>query len=292
MVARMEEIPSEVLTDIRKRAQAYFFPKRRAISLRFPFLAPLAVALHRAATTAKRLPEPTLKRSYEKFPVLLYEHKSPLRRKLGASDPALQEGKIRNLQIALRSLDSVIIPPGGTFSFWKLLGAITTRKGYVDGMLLSRGRVTVGRGGGLCQLSNLLYWLFLHAPAEVLERHHHSFDAFPDNGRTLPFGSGATIMDRILDLRIKNASDDPLQLRVWLSETHLHGALYGMHSLKEKYHVKEAYPFFLRIRSIVFRYNRLVRETTRAGALVCTEPIATNFAPVLYPVPEEQVVTL
>ncbi|MFJ8513275.1 VanW family protein [Lysinibacillus xylanilyticus] len=51
-------------------------------------------------------------------------------------------------------------------------------------------KVKTGVGGGICQLANLLYWMALHTPLIVTERHHHSFDPFPDSGRTLPFGSG------------------------------------------------------------------------------------------------------
>ena len=46
-------------------------------------------------------------------------------------------------------------------------------------------------GGGLCQLANLLYWMALHTPLAVVERHHHSFDPFPDENRTLPSGRAA-----------------------------------------------------------------------------------------------------
>lgn len=47
-------------------------------------------------------------------------------------------------------------------------------------MQLSRGEVVRGVGGGLCQLANLLYWMSLHTPLEIAERHQHSFDPFPD----------------------------------------------------------------------------------------------------------------
>lgn len=286
----MQVMPPEVIHDIRARAHLYFSPKRRAISLRYPRIGPLAIVTHQTLGTFQRFfTASSLKISKKSLPILIYKHGSLLRRKLGVSDPDLQERKIHNLTIAIRLLDGIIIPQGKVFSFWKILGAITDKKGYVKGMLLSRGKVTEGIGGGLCQLSNLLYWMFLHSPMEILERHHHSFDPFPDNGRTLPFGSGATIMDRILDLQVRNISDQPLQLRLWLSETHLYGALYGIHPLNEKYHVSELHPFFVRINDVVFRYNQLIRETVRRGAVVRTEAIATNFAPAVYPVPPERV---
>ncbi len=289
----MDELPGVLAEDIRSRAREFFYPPRRALSLRFPRAAPLIVRAHRTLSDVRRAtPTHALRRSKHRLPVLLYKHSSILRRKLGSSNPLLQERKIHNLTIALRSLDGLVIPPRKTFSFWRILGAITEKKGYTEAMLLSRGKVTEGLGGGLCQLSNLLYWIFLHAPVEIIERHHHSFDPFPDNGRTLPFGSGATIMDCILDLQATNISNQPLQLSLNLSATHLCGALYGEHTLEEKYHVVECHPFFVRVNGTVFRYNQLVREISCEGHIVQSENIATNFAPVLYEVALERIVNL
>ncbi len=53
------------------------------------------------------------------FPFTCKKHQSLLRRKLGNSDPKLQENKITNLKIASSKIDGVIIKPGETFSFWK-----------------------------------------------------------------------------------------------------------------------------------------------------------------------------
>ena len=50
------------------------------------------------------------------FPYACKKHQSLLRRKLGNSDPKLQENKIINLKIATSEIDGVIIKPGETFS--------------------------------------------------------------------------------------------------------------------------------------------------------------------------------
>lgn len=128
------------------------------------------------------------------------KHQSLLRRKLGTSDPQLQENKITNLRLSIRAMDGIVIRPGETFSFWRLVGRTTVRKGYLEGLQLSKGGVRTGVGGGLCQLANLLNWMALHSPLEVVERHHHSFDPFPDEQRVLPFGSGASVFFNYIDL--------------------------------------------------------------------------------------------
>ena len=160
----------------------------------------------------------------ERLPHIVAAHRTPLLRPLRNVDMWLQHNKVRNLSIAVRKLDGVVVRPGETFSFWRLVGNPTRRKGYVEGMNLFYGKVTVGVGGGLCQLTNLIYWMTLHTPLTVTERHRHSYDVFPDANRTQPFGSGATCAYNYLDLQIKNGTAHDYQLDVYLTDTHLVGA--------------------------------------------------------------------
>jgi len=116
----------------------------------------------------------------------------------------LQYNKIKNLEIVVKKINGTIIQPGETFSFCKIVGLPTKKKGYKKGMELSFGKAKEGIGGGICQSSNLMYWLALHSALTVNERHHHSYDPFPDDGRVLPFASGATVFYNYLDLQITN----------------------------------------------------------------------------------------
>lgn len=93
-----------------------------------------------------------------------------------------------NLTIAAARVDTLVIRPGETFSFNKVVGNCTRSKGYVEGMRLSNGAARPGVGGGICQLANLLHWMVLHSALTVVERSEHSFDPFPDHGRVLPWG--------------------------------------------------------------------------------------------------------
>lgn len=151
-------------------------------------------------------------------------------------------------------------------------------------MLLSNGRVVRGLGGGLCQLSNFLYWIFLHAPTEIVERYHHSKDVFPDSHRTLPFGAGATILYNFVDLKVKNISSYPLQLKIWLTDNHLKGQLLSPRPVPDKYHVFEKNHFFIKRGKKYFRYNEIYREMKVEGQVKKIEKVTTNFAPVLYQV--------
>ncbi|QRG68269.1 VanW family protein [Brevibacillus choshinensis] len=163
------------------------------------------------------------KRSAELLPHVHFRHQTILLRQLQDVEMWMQHNKVTNLRIAAGRLNQVTILPGETFSYWRLIGKPTRKKGYLDGMLLSHGKVTAGVGGGLCQLSNLLYWMTLHTPLTVTERHRHSYDVFPDSGRTQPFGSGATCFYNYLDLQIANVTKSTFQLHVYVTDSHLVG---------------------------------------------------------------------
>lgn len=155
------------------------------------------------------------KQNTSPLPYLVHTHRTPLYRKLRDVDLEMQQNKVKNLNLAIQRLNGSIISPGEVLSYWKKIGRPTKRKGYVDGMVLHYGKVTSGIGGGLCQLSNLIYWITLHSPLTVTERYRHSYDVFPDSRRDQPFGSGATCSYNYLDLQITNQTDHSYQLLIY-----------------------------------------------------------------------------
>ena len=175
----------------------------------------------------------------KKLDHLYFSHRTPLYRKLKNVDMWLQENKVRNLNIAIKTLDGLVLQPGETMSYWKRIGNPTAKKGYVEGMQLSHGSFIANVGGGLCQLSNLIYWMTLHTPLTVTERNRHSYDVFPDVKRKQPFGSGATCVYNYIDLQIKNETDTPMQLCLEVGDTHLKGEWGGEHPPDHTYQVYE-----------------------------------------------------
>lgn len=154
---------------------------------------------------------------------ILVNHKTPLYRKLRDVDMWLQKNKVYNLKLAAAKINGIILRPEETFSFWRLVGKPTGAKGYLKGMALVNGYITTEVGGGLCQLSNLIYWMTLHTPLTVVERWRHNYDVFPDADRTQPFGSGATIAYNYVDLQIKNHTKQEYQLSVRVGDSFLEG---------------------------------------------------------------------
>lgn len=234
---------------------------------------------------AKRKSDSTLNYSCKR-------HQSLLRRKLGDSNPILQENKIVNLTLAADRIDGILIYPGETFSFWQLVGRATKRKGYIEGMQLSRGEVKTGIGGGICQLANLLYWMVLHTPLTVIERHHHSFDPFPDEGRVLPFGSGASVFFNYVDFRFKNTTENVFQIRVWVTDRHLKGAIFSNDEVATSFHIEEREHLFYKKGGKNFRRNEIWRRTIdkRTGDLLKEELLLKNNSEVKYELTDRQLV--
>ncbi|WP_245959512.1 VanW family protein [Neobacillus piezotolerans] len=224
--------------------------------------------------------------SNETLPFPCKKHQSLLKRKLGDSDPRLQENKIVNISIASKAIDGIVIGPGETFSFWKLVGQPSAERGYIEGMLLSMGEVKTGIGGGVCQLANLLYWMALHTPLQVVERHHHSFDPFPDEGRVLPFGSGAGVFYNYVDLRFHNPTSQPFQIKVRLTDKHLKGSIHTDRQWPLAYHIEERDHKFLQKDGRNYRQNEIWRKKVdkATGSYVGEELLIRNFSEVKYEV--------
>ncbi|MFZ5351930.1 MAG: VanW family protein [Bacillota bacterium] len=218
-------------------------------------------------------------------PCIVFEHKTPLLRKLKNVDMWLQHNKVKNLAIAIKALDRIIIRPGETFSFWRVVGKPTRFKGYVKGLVLFSGGFGTGIGGGLCQMTNLIYWMTLHTPLTVKERYRHSYDVFPDADRTQPFGSGATCVYNYRDLQICNNTEETYQLHIYLTEEHLCGEWRASNHSSFRYEVYEKeHHIDHEIWGGYTRHNTICRKVfDRDGTYLYEEYLTENHAIMMYP---------
>ena len=219
----------------------------------------------------------------EFLPCIQFTHATPLLRQLRGEEMILQENKIVNLKLAVARLDGVVLHPGETFSYWKLIGKPTRRKGYQEGMVLFLGQIGRDVGGGLCQLSNLIFWMTLHTPLTVVERYRHSHDVFPDANRTQPFGSGATCAYPHRDLMIRNDTDQDFQLCLRVGATHLEGEWRAMRPPEVQYKIIERNP---RLDQAAWggyiRHNELFRQSFDESGLLEETFLFANDAIMMY----------
>ncbi len=227
------------------------------------------------------------------LPFTIYKQNSLIRRKLGDVDPVLQDNKAVNLMIAAPKISGVIIPPGKKFSFWKLVGSCSEKKGYKEGLMISNSSTTKGIGGGMCQFTNLIHWMILHTPMQIIEHHHHdNIDLFPDYGRQVPFGTGTSIVYNYLDYRFKNTTDKTFQLITYATEDYLHGEIRADKPLNCKYHIKAECEFFSKEKGQIYRNSEIYRYCIdlKTGNQLSRELIKTNHARVMYDIGDLNVI--
>lgn len=224
-------------------------------------------------------------KSKDTLPVVVYRHKSLIRRKLGDVDMTLQNNKAINLAIAAPKVNRIVIRPGQTFSFWHLVGKVSEKQGYKTGLTIKGGNPSSDIGGGMCQFTNLIHWLVLHSPLTIVEHHHHDgVDLFPDFGRVVPFGTGTSILYNYKDYRFRNDTPYTFQLLITTDDEYLIGSLLCSDSLPNTYHIKVQDEFFSREDDVVYRNNKIYRDTVDVitGNIIETQLIKTNHAKVMY----------
>lgn len=215
----------------------------------------------------------------------IYKHNSLILRTLGDVDMTLQQNKSVNLNLAAPKLNRILIKPNETFSFWKLVGQTSKKQGYKTGLTISNGGVSSAIGGGMCQMTNLIHWMILHSPLDIVEHHHHDqFDLFPDFNRQIPFGTGTSIMYNFKDYRVKNNTDSTFQLVIYTTQTHLCGELRADSILDYSYHICAEDEYFSKEHDIVYRNGKIFRKTIdkTSGNIISKDLIRVNHARVLY----------
>lgn len=229
------------------------------------------------------------------FSAVVKSHTSNVLRRLEGVDMQLQRNKAVNLRIAAAQINGIVIQPGETFSFWRLVGEPTARRGYLDGLVISAGKLGSGVGGGLCQLANMIHWLVLNSPLTVTELVHHSDALFPDSGRRVPFGTGTSVFYKNVDYRFKNTTDRPVQLLVWLDENTLYGELRAQEPFPYIYRITEENQGYVEEDGEFFRVSQVYRITLdRERRIIRRELVLNNHSKVMYDyslIPREQIIT-
>ena len=82
-------------------------------------------------------------------------------------------GRTKNLKLAASKLNGLILKPGETFSYNRVVGKRTIAAGYQNAAIFSGGKVVDDVGGGICQISSTLYGAVLNANLQVIERTNH-----------------------------------------------------------------------------------------------------------------------
>lgn len=144
------------------------------------------------------------------------------------------ENKVQNITLASQKINTVCISPNETFSFWKIVGPTTPKRGFKEGRNIVNGIVSKEFGGGICQLSSIIYHTALKANLEIIERFNHSVDIYQEDERFTPLGADATVVYGYKDLRIKNNTSVPLHFTFHIVNNKITCNLFSERFIEEK----------------------------------------------------------
>lgn len=171
--------------------------------------------------------------------LLRFTHKStgsiPLNHSLSISQVIVKnetfESKVFNFNLASDKINEHMIMPNEIFSFWHVIG--NPEKQFQKGRTIQNGKIIEEVGGGLCQVSGIVYHMSLIAGLKILERVNHSVDIYTETSRFCPLGTDATIVYGYKDLRIQNSFAFPIKFRLEVTNGILKISLLSAEKLAE-----------------------------------------------------------
>lgn len=115
--------------------------------------------------------------------------------------------RTRNLELACEQINGLILKPGETFSFNKVVGQRTAERGFQEAGVYVGADTVDQLGGGVCQVASTVYYCTLQAELEVIERTEHRYvPAY------IPWGMDATVYWGSLDYQFRNNSSYPIRI--------------------------------------------------------------------------------
>jgi vancomycin resistance protein VanW len=127
-----------------------------------------------------------------------------------------------NLKVAAETLNGVVLRPGETFSFNRIVGPRTRLRGYAPATTYLQTESPDTLGGGICLLSSLVYQLALNEGFRIEERVPHLRTI-----HSVPPGLDATVWYGKADLKFINTQPYPVQIQTRLTPQHLEISLNG-----------------------------------------------------------------
>jgi vancomycin resistance protein YoaR len=129
-----------------------------------------------------------------------------------------------NISTGASQFDGIVILPGQTFSFWELLGPVTTERGYAyAGAIINNRSDENVIGGGLCQVSTTIFNAVAAQGYEIVERHAHGY--YIDR---YPIGYDAAVFDPGVDFKWRNDTANPVFIWSWSDWTSLTIDVWGI----------------------------------------------------------------
>ena len=174
-------------------------------------------------------------------------------------DIQYQYNKRDNLKMAAKAFNGLIIYPNEIFSFWHVFHQLCNVEDMKDGLVLVDGKIVARKGGGLCQLSNLLFKAFLHTPLTIKERHGHDKESIAPIDPEELFGIDATVAQGWLDLKVKNDTDRCFQIKIEFSDDEICIRILSDRYLHEHYQIINENVYYEQHDGAIYQFADVVR---------------------------------
>ena len=141
--------------------------------------------------------------------------------------PGSPSTRLINVRAGAKRFNGVLLKPGETFSFGKLLGDVGPETGYVPELVILGDHEEKQYGGGLCQVSSTAFRAALAAGLPITERVNH---AFAISYYTWPYsapGVDATIYYPAVDLKFTNDTGHYILMQTIMSGVDLKFDFFG-----------------------------------------------------------------
>ncbi|MBQ7202555.1 MAG: VanW family protein [Eubacterium sp.] len=138
--------------------------------------------------------------------------------------------RTNNLRLACKAISGTIVQPGATFSFNGTVGERTAAKGYKAAHVFTGPTtMTMGIGGGVCQVASTMFNAALLANFKIVERHQHA-----QRVTYVPLGRDAAIYWGSENFRFKNNTKYPVKIKMWCKNQKIHCNYYICYNAKPK----------------------------------------------------------
>lgn len=118
------------------------------------------------------------------------------------------EGRHKNIELGIARINGKVLEPGEEFSFKKALGTVTIDEGFSEERIFLNGEVKKGVGGGLCQVSTLIFRAAMSSALPITERANHSYTV-----SYYDFGLDATYSEPGPDVKFVNDTAHPITIK-------------------------------------------------------------------------------
>ncbi len=228
------------------------------------------------------------KKSEKILPNLVFETSIPMLNGNSGFDMKYQFNKVYNLKLAAKTIDKIIIEPEETFSFWQLVRRADRCQKYKDGLNVIDGKTVASYGGGLCMLSDLLFWMFLHTPLTVIERHGHGALSFPSTTQDFPKGTDATVNEGWLDLKVCNKTENTFQIEIDFDERTMYGRILSKNVVNMEYAVFNSSVIYRKQGEKIYQTASVCRmETDKDSGRKTEKKLYDNRCQIGYRLPDQ-----